>query len=118
MVIAGKRGDTSRKPPVYIFPDMDRQVKTRPQKEMAFFEDGRSSRLPVEGTVARGARFERTPVTTGMKDGTAAGETNYVDFVPVPVTAIPWATANCGSSSTVSATSVAPTAVHIEVRQR
>ena len=37
MLIAGKRGDTSRKPPIYIFPDMKRQLKLRPQTPNNFF---------------------------------------------------------------------------------
>lgn len=82
MVIAGKRGDISRKPPIYIFPDMDRQVKLRPQKELGFYEDGRSSRLPVDGTVARGARYQDIPVHTGFTTGT----TNYVEFSPLTLT--------------------------------
>ena len=83
MVIAGKRGDLSRQPPIYIFPDMDRQMKLRPQKELGFYEDGRSSRLPVEGTVARGARYEEIAVHTGLIPGT----TNYVAHMPVELTA-------------------------------
>lgn len=82
MVIAGKRGDLSRKPPIYIFPDMDRQAKLRPQKESEFFPDLMSSRLPVEGTVARGATYEITPETTGM----LPDSTNYVEHLPVALT--------------------------------
>lgn len=82
MVIAGKRGDLSRKPPIYIFPDMDRQAKLRPQKDFGWFQDGRSSRLPVMGTIARGARYEVSPETTGRIPNT----TNFVETIPVPVT--------------------------------
>lgn len=45
--------DTSRRPPREVFPDMKRQAKYQPQHESSFFEDGRASRRPVAGTVAR-----------------------------------------------------------------
>ncbi len=80
--VAGFRGSTSRKPPIEVFPDMDRQLKLRPQTDASFFEDGRSSRLHVPGTVARGSHFEGTPFNTGLIPGT----TNGVDVIPVPVT--------------------------------
>ena len=92
---AGFRGSMSRKPPIELFADMDRQPKLRPQDVNAFFPDGRSSRLPVSGTIARsepvqasdGAAvrpvypFEDSPVNTGRR----AGATNFVDTVPIPV---------------------------------
>ena len=80
--IAGKRGHHFRKPPVYIFPDMDRQPKLRPQEPNKFFANGISSQLPVPGTVARGDRYEDTPANTGKQPGT----TNFVDLIPIPVT--------------------------------
>lgn len=81
--IAGSRGKISRKPPIEVIPDMDRQPKIRPQTPSAFFADGRASRLPVQGTVARGSHFLETPVNTG----TVAGTTNFVGVSPLPVTA-------------------------------
>lgn len=65
--IAGFRGSTSRKPPIEIFPDMDRQPKLRPQTTTAFagFADGQSSRLHVSGTVARGSAYEENELNTG-----------------------------------------------------
>lgn len=83
VAVLGFRGDMSRKPPIEIFPDMDRQPKLRPSDKNAFFEDGMSSRLPVIGTVARGAAFEGNEVNTGRQPGT----TNFVEIIPVPVTA-------------------------------
>ena len=80
--IAGSRGKLSRKPPIEVFPDMDRQPKIRPQTPSAFFADGRASRLPVEGTVARGAHFLDAPINTGMVTGT----TNFIPTSPVKVT--------------------------------
>jgi len=91
--IAGRRGALSRKPPLYMFPDMRRQLKLRPQEPNAFFGNGVSSQLPVPGTVAQskplnvGGRdvfsYEDDPVFTGR----VAGTTNYVENNPLPVTA-------------------------------
>src|SRR6266568_219521 len=83
VAIAGKRGERSRRPPIEIFPDMDRQPKLRPQTVNAFFRDRLSSQLPVAGTVARGSPYEDSPVNTGRIPGT----TNFVATIPVPVTA-------------------------------
>ena len=80
--IAGSRGKLSRKPPIEVIPDMDRQPKIRPQTPSAFFADGRASRLPVAGTVARGSHFLEAPVNTGLVPGT----TNFVTFNPLKVT--------------------------------
>ncbi len=51
--VLGFRGSHSRRTPLYIFPDMERQPKLRPQTANAFFDDGLSSRLPVTGTIPR-----------------------------------------------------------------
>lgn len=50
----GCRGDRSEKPPRQIFPDMDDQMKWKPQGTSEFFADGRTMRTPVKGTVAFG----------------------------------------------------------------
>lgn len=83
MGIAGKRGSLSRRTPIEVFPDMNRQPKLRPQTPNAFFEDGKSSRPPVAGTVAREDHYEDLPVNTGRVPGT----TNFVPLMPVEVTA-------------------------------
>jgi len=80
--VMGFRGSLSRKPPLEFFDDMDRQLKLRPQTEFSFNADNRSSRLPVAGTVARGAHYASTPVNTGLIPGT----TNGVEVIPIPVT--------------------------------
>src|SRR5438128_6042211 len=77
--IPGFRGDKSRRPPIELFPDMDRQPKLRPQAPNGFFADGKSSRPPIAGTVARGEHFEDIPVNTGR----ATGTTNFVESSPV-----------------------------------
>jgi hypothetical protein len=90
--IAGFRGTHSRKPPLYIFPDMKRQLKLRPQTPNDFFENGVSSQLPPAGTIPRSKTFtvgdrvvfpyEDSPVLTGHVPGT----TNYVATNPFPIT--------------------------------
>ncbi len=91
--VLGFRGTHFRKPPLYIFPDMERQPKLRPQTANAFFDNGMSSRLPVAGTIARSQPihvgeklvypWQDSPVTTGRVTGT----TNFVELNPLPVTA-------------------------------
>lgn len=83
MVIAGQRGSLSRQRPISVFPDMDKQWKLLPQKDAEFFtDDGRSSRLPVPGTIARGAPYQDWPVNTGR----VSGLTNFVETSPLPIT--------------------------------
>jgi hypothetical protein len=89
--IAGFRGGMSRKPPIEIFPDMNRQLKLRPQEANRFFANGVSSQLPPPGTIARSEPmqtvsgsvypFEDAPVNTGRVTGT----TNFVETNPLPV---------------------------------
>ncbi len=52
--LAGCRGERTDKPPRQFFPDMDDQPKWDPQEKSDFFEDGRTMRQPVAGTVAFG----------------------------------------------------------------
>ena len=60
--------------------DMHVQPYYRPMSKSDFFADGRSARLPVEGTVARGDLREDTYFYTG-KIGAGDG-----DYLPFPVT--------------------------------
>ncbi len=55
--VAGFRGSVSKKPPIEIFPDMDRQLKYKYQKPSDFYADGRAARPPVEGTVPMGFKI-------------------------------------------------------------
>jgi len=83
VAVAGFRGGISRKPPIEIFPDMDRQPKLRPQAANSFFKSGVSSQMNPPGTVARGSAYEDNAINTGIVPGT----TNWVENIPVPVTA-------------------------------
>ena len=85
---AGFRGAFTRNSPIEVFPDMDRQAKVRPQAPNLFDEvcgagDGRGSRLPVAGSVARGAAVDDQPANTGRK----AGSEDWVEVNPLGVNA-------------------------------
>ncbi len=54
VVAAGCQGSISDAPPFHINWNMDQQNRFDPQEPSSLFEDGRSSRPYVEGTVARG----------------------------------------------------------------
>lgn len=92
IAIAGKRGDTSRRPPIEVFPDMDRQLKLRPMQPNGFFANGVSSQPHPLGTIARSKPiqtatgpvmpFEDSPVNTGR----VAGTTNFVEINPLAIT--------------------------------
>lgn len=92
MGVLGKRGAHFRKTSLYIFPDMEWQLKLRPQKDNAFFTNGTTSQLPIPGTIPRSAPFqtasgpvypfEDSPVNTGRVTGT----TNFVENNPLPIT--------------------------------
>ena len=91
--IVGIPGHLSRKPPLEVFPDMDRQAKLRPEKPFEFFPNGLSSQLPPAGTVARSTpvqtvngavyAWQEVPFNTGHLIGT----TNFVATNPIPVDA-------------------------------
>jgi mono/diheme cytochrome c family protein len=52
--IFGFRGSISTKPPLEVFPDMDRQPKYKAQAASRFFADGRADRPLPAGVVSRG----------------------------------------------------------------
>jgi len=90
--VLGFRGSHFRKPPLYIFPDMEWQLKLRPQKDNGFFTNGMTSQPHVPGTIARSTSlqtpagpvfpFEDAPVNTGRITGT----TNFIENNPLPIT--------------------------------
>lgn len=91
--ILGPRGRHFRQPPLYIFPDMEFQLKLRPQKESSFFTNGITSQPHLPGTVARSTAiatvggpvfpFEDAAVNSGHLPGT----TNFIENNPLPITA-------------------------------
>jgi len=66
-----------------IFSDMKRQPRLRPQADNAFFANGLSSRAIVQGAIARSMPFEDSSINTGR----LPGSTNFVQIIPIPVTA-------------------------------
>lgn len=73
-ILTGCAGQTSRNSPIVIFPDMDRQGKYKPQTESPLFSDRRSSRPPVEGTVAVGMLKEDDVFYTGIANNQWIGK--------------------------------------------
>lgn len=67
LALAGCRGERSNEPPRQFFPDMDDQARWDPQEQSRFFEDGRTMRQPVEGTVAY-SRSALDPAGAGNAD--------------------------------------------------
>ena len=84
--LLGFRGTAFRRPPLEIFSDMKRQARLNPQAGSDFFADGRASRLPVEGTVPRGAvvsESARHPFHTGrVSEGGRFVQTNALPLTP------------------------------------
>lgn len=78
--ILGFRGSISSRPPLEVFPDMDRQPKLRPQESSNFFADGRVERPLPAGVVARGNLRADAALYQGR---TAGGE--WVRGIPSPV---------------------------------
>ena len=91
--LAGFRGDISRKAPIELIADMDRQPKLRPLEPNSFFANGMSSQPLVKGTVRQSKAipladgsdvypFETEhPAVSGLQSGT----TNAVANIPLEV---------------------------------
>jgi len=65
-LIYNARHEPSSRPPINLIPDMDDQGKFRAQGETKVFADGRMSRNPAPGTVARGELRADAAYWTGM----------------------------------------------------
>lgn len=81
LAAAGCARQTSRVPPLEVWPDMDRQEKYGLQRQRPFFSDHRGARYPVAGTVARGYLKADEAYTTGVSNG------NYVGLNPEKIDA-------------------------------
>ncbi len=64
--LGGCRGQVSDKPPLHPNKNMDQVRRYDAQEPSAFFADGRSSRIPVAGTVAVGELREDTVLAAGV----------------------------------------------------
>lgn len=91
--LAGFRGDISRKAPIELIADMDRQPKLRPLEPNSFFANGMSSQPLVKGTVRQS---EAIPLADGSDvypfetehpavSGLQTGTTNAVVNIPLGV---------------------------------
>ena len=93
--ILGFRGSNSTKPPLEVFPDMDRQARYKPQAENEFFADGRNDRPVPAKTVARGNTFNQAAVFSADFEDQKLGDTvlnqgkdaegNFVQTLPLEV---------------------------------
>ncbi len=70
----------SRQPPIWVWPDMKKQDKYKAQMSAPFFADGRTSRRPVEGTVAQEWYKADEAYSTGV-----GADGNYVAKNPLPL---------------------------------
>ncbi len=75
--VLGFRGTNSTKPPLEIFPDMDRQARYKPQAENSFFEDRRNDRPIPANTVARGNYFNQVEVFSADFEDKKLGDSIY-----------------------------------------
>lgn len=64
----GARGWTSRRPPIHLNQNMDRQPKYLPQSASGFFYNGSTSQPQVAATLARGDLVEDQVLHTGRSD--------------------------------------------------
>ncbi len=76
--IFGFRGALSEKPPIEIFPDMDRQAKFKPQGENPFFGDRRDDRPVPRNTVPRGNYLNYEQVFSEDFEDSNLGRTTFL----------------------------------------
>lgn len=75
--VMGFRGQKFQKPPIQVFPDMDRQDKLKAQAPSTFFADRRGSRLPVSETQPIGFSPEGTKALGGIPEYEFGGQEGY-----------------------------------------
>ncbi|TVR29669.1 MAG: hypothetical protein EA390_09330 [Balneolaceae bacterium] len=81
IVMMSCRGQKSEKPPIHPQQNMMNQERFNAQQVNPFFEDGRSMREPVTGTISRGGLRHDTVLFEGKDD-----DDNYVDTNPMEIT--------------------------------
>lgn len=81
LLLASCRGQISEKPAVHPNMNMDQQPRMEAQEENRFYEDGRSMRNPVEGTVHRGGLREDPVLYEGINE-----DSSFVEEVPFEMT--------------------------------
>lgn len=75
------QGQLSEKPPIHPNMNMDQQPRKEAQEVNNFFEDGRSMRQPVAGTVARGLNKTNTEYYAGENENG-----DWVEEMPIAMT--------------------------------
>jgi len=80
LALSACRGEISQEPPVAILRNMYFQPKYVAQSKSLFFQDKRTMRLPVEGTVAR-----EMEITPQLGEGRSADGTGFVDTIPIQI---------------------------------
>ncbi len=81
VMLTACRGQLSEKPPIHPNMNMDQQPRKEAQEVNKFFDDNRSMRQPVEGTIARGLQKEDRAYYEGVDEN---GE--WIAEMPVEVT--------------------------------
>jgi mono/diheme cytochrome c family protein len=77
LALGACRGRTTVEPPIVPLRNMFDQDRYDPQSESRFFADGRTMRVPVEGTVSREAILD-----TAVGQGRLADDSGYVLEIP------------------------------------
>lgn len=78
--VSACRGEISHKAPIVVFRNMWFQPRYNAQSYSAFFEDKRTMRTPVAGTIAR--EMEISPL---VAEGRTADDQGFIDAIPVAV---------------------------------
>lgn len=81
LVLASCRGQISQQEPIHPNLNMDQQNRFEAQERNPFFEDNRSMRMPVEGTVARGNLRADKAYYQGINP-----DSSFVEETPVELT--------------------------------
>ena len=86
---AGCRGERSDQPPRQFFPDMDDSPKWKPQAQTVFYEDGRTMRPALPGTVSWGNHADPAFNVTFARADLPAEFWTGMDAGGAPVPVIP-----------------------------
>ena len=81
VMLTACRGQLSEKPPIHPNMNMDQQERKEAQEVNKFFDDNRSMRQPVPGTIARGLKKDDTAYYEGVD-----AQGNWIAENPVELT--------------------------------
>ena len=93
--ILGFRGSLTKKEPIEIFSDMDRQAKYKPQAENSFYKNRQNDRLPPKLTISRGNALKQKEIFDTNYKGKSSKDVlllagkdefgEFTDIFPYPV---------------------------------